>query len=176
MDHHRGRPKRDDSAFANGILVISPGVILKNYSGLFPNFINSISHQGIDMKNQVNGIDKQLLNKILRQAKTPAQPEAKPLATVATKPPQPQSDEPRDPPVHTITTGAVVTRIWGRANVLGHVSWSVDQRRYRSDGVGGAACKSFYPDQLTDAVEGLNQARKWIKKTDRRVNRRRLWS
>ena len=128
------------------------------------------------MKNNVNGIDKQLLTKIIRDAKTKQQPEPKKEPTVEAAKPQPQSDEPRDPPVFTITNGAVVTRIWGRANVLGQVSWSIDQRRYRSDGVGSAACKSFYPDQLTDAMEGLNQARRWIKKTDRRINRRRLWS
>jgi len=128
------------------------------------------------MKNHVNGIDKQLLTKIIRDAKIPKQPEPKKETHVEPSKPQPQSDEPRDPPVHTFTIGDVVTRIWGRANALGQVSWSIDQRRYRSDGVGGANCKSFYPDQLTDAMEGLNQAKRWIKKTDRKLNRRRLWS
>jgi hypothetical protein len=133
------------------------------------------------MASEIKGIDKDLLLQILKQSNNKNQATAEKPAKEKSKikpqeQPQTEKDEPRDPPAHTISSGAVVTRIWARQNPLGQVVWSIDQRRYRADGTGGAVCKSFYPDQLGDAIEGLYQAKKWIKKTDKRINRRRFWS
>lgn len=135
------------------------------------------------MAREINGIDKQLLQKILQTAKNLPSDEVEKRSrqAIPTKPTKQQAqqlpitDEPRDPPVHTISTGSVVTRIWARQDVLGQVRWNVDQRRFRSDGTGGAVCKSFYPDQLDDAMRGLFEAQKWIKKADKKLNRRWFW-
>jgi hypothetical protein len=138
------------------------------------------------MATEIKGIDRNLLMKLLKEARgenqataekpTPAKPTAKPAEKTPPEKTEKEKDEPRDPPAHTIPTGAVMTRIWARKNALGQVVWSIDQRRYRSDGIGGAVCKSFYPDQLGDAIEGLCEAEKWIKKADKRLNRKRFWS
>lgn len=164
MDHYRSRSQFNDHASSNGILTIDPEVLLKAALRVF------LVHQSIDprcrdMKNNVNGIDKQLLTKIIRDAKTQKQPEPKKESPVEPAKPQPQSDEPRDPPIFTINTGAVVTRIWGRANVLGQVSWSVDQRRYRSDGVGGASLQVVL-SRSTDRCDGRTQASKQMDQED----------
>ncbi len=126
---------------------------------------------------QLNAIDERMLRKALLQIekkkatakKLPEQkPESPPPASKEKKPP-------REQPAKTIMVGDVSTRIWANKNDMGEITWSIDQRRRRSDGWGGPVCKTFRREHLQDAMRGLYKASAWIKKTERRLRWRRLF-
>ena len=82
-----------------------------------------------------------------------------------------QTNKPYRPPVHTLTTGLVATRIWKNVDEANYITWRVDQRRIRIHGQGGTACKSFGPEHIDDAICGLRLAREWIEKQTKKRDR-----
>ncbi len=138
------------------------------------------------MKQKDDKIDEATMNAILRtlerrqQVKTataqPNQPrqlpgqQPKKLPKVETP-----TEEPKQQPAKSIKVGDVNTRVWANKDDLGEITWSIDQRRTRSDGRGGATCKTMRREHLQDAIRGLYKASVWIKKTERRLRWRRLF-
>lgn len=123
-------------------------------------------------------LDEKTLNQIVQALEQRKSETTKKRTTEKQPPPQekpPKQETPRESPAKTFTNGSVTTRIWANKTTIGEVIWRIDQRRLRSDGVGGAVCKTLQPQHLSDAMQGLQRASRWIKKTERRLRFRRLW-
>jgi hypothetical protein len=134
------------------------------------------------MGQMINGIDAATLARIVQTVEKRInlngdKPAASPTPSQNTPPPvQHANDEPREQPAKTISCGDVVTRIWANKTQFGEIVWRIDQRRTRTDGVGGPVCKTLQVQHLQDAIRGLYKASVWIKKTERRLRWRRLWA
>ena len=132
------------------------------------------------MGQMINGIDAATLARIVQTVEKRInlngdKPAANPAPAQQTPPVQNTNDEPREHPAKTIPCGDVVTRIWANKTQFGEIVWRIDQRRTRTDGVGGPVCKTLQAQHLQDAIRGLYKASVWIKKTERRLRWRRLW-
>lgn len=129
------------------------------------------------MKTQSNGMDKELIASVLEAvAKRKAKAAQAPESNAKQPPPVQEQIEPRDPPAWTNKTGTVVTRIWANKTSLGDIDWRIDQRGFQTDGWTGPGRRTIKPDQVSDAIRGLYEAKVWVKKTERRLKWRRLWS
>ncbi len=129
------------------------------------------------MKQQLKGLDENMLRLALKNIeKKKAAAKISPMRKKESPPPASEEKKPPpERPTKTIPVGDVVTRIWANKNDLEEITWSIDQRRRRSDGRGGAVCKTFRREHLQDAIRGLYKASVWIKKTERRLRWRRLF-
>jgi hypothetical protein len=73
----------------------------------------------------------------------------------------------KNPPAKEFFNGRVVTRIWAKRSHWGEIIWRVDHFR-RNDSVEGGKQFQLEPSDLQDAMRGLYQAQRWIKKAERR--------
>jgi hypothetical protein len=77
-------------------------------------------------------------------------------------------------PAYVITRGQVVTRIWADPNHWGGITWKVDQVRVKPPTASRQWSKSFYFDNLQDAMRGLYAAQRWIWLTEHRRSVKRF--
>lgn len=75
-------------------------------------------------------------------------------------------------PAETLKNGRVITRIWANRTHWGGIHWRVDHY-VENDFVEGGKQFSIDPSDLQDAMRGLYQAQRWIKKAEKR--RRSFW-
>lgn len=99
------------------------------------------------MGQTINGIDAATLARIVttvekRMSTNGARPPMSPASSQNTPPVQSTNGEPREHPAKTISCGDVVTRIWANKTQFGEIVWRIDQRRTRTDGVGGPSGRS----------------------------------
>lgn len=78
------------------------------------------------------------------------------------------------PPAKEFLNGRVLTRIWANPNHWQEITWRVDQLRIRLGDRMAPTAKSFHIEDLQDAMRGLYQAQKWIRRATRR-RRFTLW-
>ncbi len=89
--------------------------------------------------------------------------------------PPPRVDVPFRPrPVQSFVYGDVETAIWlnDALHPADPPEWRVTQRRVITTRNGGTHARSFRPEDLDPARWGLYQARRWIRKAQRRANLR----
>lgn len=72
-----------------------------------------------------------------------------------------------------ITVGRIVTCIFANPTSWGEIAWKVEQVREKQTLGGERRYGGFYADDLQDAMRGLYQAKRWIRKIERR--RRGSW-
>src|SRR5262245_36205610 len=70
-------------------------------------------------------------------------------------------------PANTLTNGRVVTRVWANRKQWGGIQWRVDHYAKNEFAKGGKQFSLELRD-LWDAMRGLYQAQRWIKKVERR--------
>src|SRR5262245_25266066 len=75
-------------------------------------------------------------------------------------------------PAQTLKNGRVITRIWANRTHWGAIHWRVDHY-VENAFVDGGKQFSIDPSDLQDAMRGLYQAQRWIKKAEKR--RRSFW-
>ncbi|HEY4311884.1 MAG TPA: hypothetical protein VGN12_20720 [Pirellulales bacterium] len=80
--------------------------------------------------------------------------------------------EKKDRPAHSLTNGRILTRIWAEQNDWGSITWRVDQYRMPVPNYAGGKFRSFHICDLQDAMRGLYEAKRWIKRADRQSTRR----
>jgi hypothetical protein len=73
----------------------------------------------------------------------------------------------KNPPAKEFPNGRVVTRVWAKCTHWGEILWRVDHFR-KSDAVESGKQFTLEPCDLQDAMRGIYQAQRWIKKTERR--------
>lgn len=78
-------------------------------------------------------------------------------------------------PANVITRGQVVTRIWADLNHWNGVTWKIDQVRVTPPTSGRDWSKSFYFDNLPDAIRGLYAAQRWIWQREHRYSVKRFF-
>ncbi|MGD9854069.1 MAG: hypothetical protein AB7U20_03880 [Planctomycetaceae bacterium] len=81
----------------------------------------------------------------------------------------------RQAPAETFLVGRILTRVWANQTSWGEIAWRVDQYRLDSDGRGVGRFHTLYPKDVNDAMRGLYRAQRWIRRTDRRRQRRAFW-
>ena len=79
------------------------------------------------------------------------------------------------PPAMVFVNGQVLTRIWANQNHWHDITWKIDQVRVRKSGQQSRVSRSFFVDDLQDAMRGLYHAQKWVRRAERRRNKRWLW-
>lgn len=80
--------------------------------------------------------------------------------------------KPKQRPAHTLQNGRVVTRIWANRTHWGAIEWRVDHYALNPFADGGKQF-SLERGDLWDAMRGIYQAHRWIKRTEKR--RRSYW-
>jgi hypothetical protein len=80
-----------------------------------------------------------------------------------------------EPPAKTFETGRVLTRIWATPHLWGEITWRITQIRNGSASGGPSESRSAYIDDLWDAIRGYYKAYAWIRRTERRRQRRWFW-
>jgi hypothetical protein len=76
----------------------------------------------------------------------------------------------KQPPAHVLVNGRVITRIWANRTHWGEIVWQVDQHRKNHPAEIGTH-RSLFTSDLQDAIRGLYQAQRWIRRTERRRRR-----
>ena len=87
---------------------------------------------------------------------------------------EPTLRAPKDQPAETFPNGRIITRVWANPTHWGGIAWRVDQYRIDTDGRGTVRYHNAHPKDLNDAMRGLYQAQRWIRRTERRRHRRRF--
>ena len=91
----------------------------------------------------------------------------------------PESTEPtktakrKTRPAESFLNGRVVTRVWANRTPWGQIHWRIDHY-CKNEFASGGKQFSLEPGDLQDAMRGLYQAQRWIKK--RNGARRSFWS
>lgn len=80
----------------------------------------------------------------------------------------PSPSERPQQPAKVFEYGDVVTKVWVNHRAPGHVTWNVQQVRVYSAPKGRGEAHSFRPDDLRNVIRGAYQARRWIRKNERR--------
>ncbi len=76
-------------------------------------------------------------------------------------------------PAETLRRGNVRVSIWANPTPWGDVRWNVSFARVYSRRDGDGYSRSFEFNDLLDLIQGAFDARRWIAKVEKRVNRRR---
>ena len=71
-------------------------------------------------------------------------------------------------PAKVFVYGDVLTKVWVNHRAPGNVTWNVQQVRAYRFPKGTGEAHSFRPDDLRDVIRGAYQARRWIRKNERR--------
>lgn len=82
---------------------------------------------------------------------------------------------PGEPAAKTFPNGRVLTRVWAELTVWGEIKWRISQIRTGSETRGAGEYRSLHFDDLWDGIRGLYQAHRWIRRTERRRDRRWNW-
>ena len=82
-----------------------------------------------------------------------------------------ENEQAANPPAMVFLNGQVLTRIWANPNHWGGITWKVDQLRVKAPTAKSRFAKNFFQSDLWDAMRGLYQACRWIKKAERRSRR-----
>src|SRR5262249_23315898 len=77
-----------------------------------------------------------------------------------------------EPPAKTFQTGRVLTRIWATPRAWGEITWRITQIRTGSESRGAGEYRSLHFEDLWDAMRGYYKAHCWIRRTERRRQRR----
>ena len=82
-----------------------------------------------------------------------------------------------EPAAKSFTNGRILTRVWAELMVWGDIKWRVSQIRTGSDSRGPDEYRSLHFEDLWDGIRGYYQAHQWIRRIERRRNRRwfRWW-
>ena len=78
-------------------------------------------------------------------------------------------------PAETIPSGNVKARIWANHTSWGDIDWKVDFGRVYARRDGNGVAQSFGYRDLQDVMRCAYRAQCWIKKAEKRLNRRRFW-
>ena len=76
-------------------------------------------------------------------------------------------------PAETLRRGNVRVSIWANPTPWGDVEWNVSFNRVYSRRDGDGYSRSFDMSDLLDLIQAAFDARRWIAKVEKRVNRRR---
>jgi hypothetical protein len=80
-----------------------------------------------------------------------------------------------EPPAKEFPNGRVLTRIWAEPTTWGAITWRVSQIRTGSTSRGDGEYRSLHLEDLWDGMRGLYQAYRWIRQTERRLERGRFF-
>lgn len=75
----------------------------------------------------------------------------------------------------TFLNAQILTRVWANPNHWGDITWKVDQLRIKAPTASKKHARNLFASDLWDAMRGLYQAHRWIKKADRRRRRGGFW-
>ena len=82
---------------------------------------------------------------------------------------------PKLPPAKTFSFGNIVTRIWANKTHWGAIDWKVDQVRARNHGPSEGSGRGLKYDDISSGIRGLYEAKKWIRRTERRKQGSWFW-
>lgn len=78
----------------------------------------------------------------------------------------------KEPEAYTVQAGRIVTQVWAQRTSWDGIIWRISQHRTHSHAIGGGNYRSFHFGDLNDAVRGLYRAQRWIRREERKRQRR----